>query len=591
MEKSWVEKAVDGRSVDELVAAGFSPLAARLLALRGVSPGNVGSYLTPSHRDLAAPSELPGVAAAVAAAMPFVRAHSPIVVFGDYDCDGVCATAILVTALGALGADVSPFIPRRADEGYGMTDASVARMLSEHPQVALVVTVDNGINAVGPVSALKARGIAVVVTDHHLPGEELPAADALVNPKVAAPARLEWLCGAGVAYMFARALVEAARSDVGDPNLAAGISGRIFVMAGLATVTDIMPLSGQNRVLVSEALSHFRSWAPIGLRELYDRVSRAASPRMSARDFGFLIGPRINAVGRIEGRFGTAMDAPLGLMLGSDRERARELARIVDECSAVRKRYEHAMTEMAMERVRPGAAGQSLFLDGSDPMVHPGVAGIVAARVMERLGGTSPVCVLVDGKGSARAPSGYNLRDAFESCAAHLSHFGGHAVAAGLGVVAGHEEAFARDFAAVCASQERGIPESEKGVVGVDAFVDPADLTIELAREVERFEPFGEGNPEPVFAVRGARLADVKPLGQEGRHLSLSFSDGCPRAVWWGRGDLVERLRAEADAPHDLVFTLEVSNFQQPHVELRLQGVRLSAGARAIRAESTRSST
>ena len=574
MEREWVEKAVDGAAVDALVSAGCAPLVARVLALRGVDPGGLSSFLDPSHHDLAAPSELPGIDAAVAVVMPFVRSRRRIVVFGDYDCDGVCATAILVKTLEALGASV---IPRRTDEGYGMTDASLARMKAENPDASLVVTVDNGINAVEPVAALKAGGISVVVTDHHLPGSELPAADALVNPKVSAPPRLESLCGAGVAYMLARALVESARRDTGDSSLASGMSGRIFVMAGLATVTDIMPLLGQNRILVSEALRHFRSWAPVGLRELYDRVARSGVQRMTSRDFGFMIGPRINAVGRIEGRFGTAMNAPLGLMLGTDREKAREFARMVDECSSVRKRYEQAMTDMAMKLVAPGAAGQVIYLDGSCESVHPGVAGIVASRVMERLEGACPVCVLVDGRGSARAPAGYNLRDAFERCSEHLSRFGGHAVAAGLGVVAGHEKAFADSFAAACAAQADAIPQAERGVVGVDAFVEANDLTMGLAEELRRLEPFGEGNPEPVFAIRGACITEVRSLGAEGRHLALA-ADGV-RAVWWGRGDLADSLRADSAHPHDVLFSLDISTYQQPHLELRLAGLRRSRDA------------
>ena len=306
--------------------AGIEPLVARLMANRGISAADVAGYLNPSLSALAKPDSLPGVSNAVDILLDHVKSGREIVVFGDYDCDGISASAIAVTAISSIGGKVSAFIPRRMGEGYGMTEAPVARMLAEHPGVSLVVTVDNGIGSVREIADLKARGISVVVTDHHLPGETLPDADALVNPKVASPHELENLCGAAVAFFVANSLVSRAKAtglytgpSLGEP---------LLVLAGLATVTDVMPICGQNRILVSEALRRFqnpdvrlpgraRRGAPAGLRELLKKAAKTTRTTLAARDFGFMLGPRINAVGRLEGEFGTAMDA-LRLMLSTD---------------------------------------------------------------------------------------------------------------------------------------------------------------------------------------------------------------------------------------------------------------------------------
>ena len=425
----WIEREVSKDAVCGLESAGIPRLLARLLAIRGIVPDSVDAFFSPSISDLAKPSELPGISKSAEVVLDAVSRGDKIVVFGDYDCDGICASAILAIAIGAIsksGSRPAVFLPDRLTEGYGMTSASVARMLAENPGVKLLVTVDNGINSVDEVARLKASGISVVVTDHHLPGETIPAADAVVNPKVASTPRLEGLCGAGVAFMLANACVTLARERglYSGPN----VGGPLLVLAGIATVTDIMPLTGQNRILVYEALKRFRSLAPTGLKELLLRASRSSSPTLTSKDFGFLIGPRINAAGRMA----SGMEA-LRLILSTDREECREFARIVDVRNVERKSVEQSMLDEALSKIVPGAPAQVIDI----PNGHQGVAGIVAARILERLGedpvegGPKPVCVIVKGHGSARAPEGYNVRDAFIHSAEALERFGGHAAAGG----------------------------------------------------------------------------------------------------------------------------------------------------------------
>ena len=562
----------------------------RLLRVRGIDDADLEKFLNPSLRDLADPAELPGIAAAADVILDALVAQKRIVVFGDYDCDGVCATAILVKTLTTLGAKVMPFLPRRLTEGYGMTDASVKRLLEDEkygcPDVGLVVTVDNGINSIQQVADLEAKGVSVVVTDHHLPsvasdgsGELLlPAADAVVDPKVAAPDHLKELCGAGVAFFLANRLVaEAKRRGLYDgPKL----GGPLLVLAGLATVTDIMPVLGQNRILVAEALKNFRTCAPLGLQELHSRAARTARGSLTSRDFGFMLGPRINAAGRLA----SGMDA-LDLILETNRERVREYARQIDLNNTQRRGIEQEMTKKALAQiVNPDAAAQVIDL----PDGHPGVAGIVAARVMETLkekfGMQVPVCVLAGGHGSARAPEGLNIRDALEACKVVLDRHGGHAAAGGFSVKDGQVDRFRELLVKYCEDERRthlqlAAPEDEP-----DLWLDLPDVTLELAEALTRLEPFGEGNPEPVFGLRGVLLRDVRPLGAGGQHLSARISAPDARtpqadelrAVWWRGGDRVEPLRTAGAAPHDVRFTLGVSDYGERHVELLLRSVKLT---------------
>ncbi|MBO4709433.1 MAG: single-stranded-DNA-specific exonuclease RecJ [Kiritimatiellae bacterium] len=534
-------------------------LVERILELRGISAEEVDEFLSPSIRDLAPPCELPNVDAAAETILAAVRAKRKIVVFGDYDCDGVCATAILVRALSAFGADVSAFLPERLSEGYGMSEASVSRMLKENPGVGLVVTVDNGINSVENVAFLKEKGVDVVVTDHHLPGDTLPDC-VVVNPKVSHPEIFENLCGAGVAFLLANELVTKARAQ----GLYSGqsLGGPLLVLAGLATVTDVMPLLGQNRILVAEALNRFDTLAPVGLRSLFSKAARRGVVRHTSKDFGFLLGPRINAAGRIA----SGAEA-LRLVLANNQDEADEAARIVNGRNDERKNVEQKMLECALAQVVQGAAAQVIDL----PEGHQGVAGIVAARVMERMEPKVPVCVVVGGHGSARAPDGINVRDALAASGEFLNRFGGHAAAAGFSVKDGMVDAFRERFAEVCAGLSAAAGDEEHGD-GVDAWVSPDDLTIDLAEWLTRLEPFGEGNPEPVFGMKGAVLSDIRPLGADGRHLALTVNG--MRSVWWGRGDLVEELRRNSSASRDVVFTIEESDYGGPHVELRIAEIR-----------------
>ncbi len=339
----------------------------------------------------------------------------------------------------------------------------------------------------------------------------------------------------------------------------------MLVLAGLATVTDVMPLVGQNRILVSQALYLFHKLAPVGLRELYVRGAKVATAQPTVRDFGFGLGPRVNAVGRV----GDARVA-LGLVLEEGREAARGLAREVDMANVERKAIEAKMTAEARGLIVEGAEAQVIYLKEG----HLGVAGIVAASVMCGLEVPVPVCIIgADRHGSVRAPEGYNVYEALGACAGVLEAFGGHESAAGVTVKEGEVEHFREMFCAACRAQREARGAAFGARVEFDAELGAADLNLEFAERVRQMEPFGHGNEEPVFLMRGVHFADVRLFGAEGQHLSVQIVEAGVRAVWWRQGERVEALRKRAVA-HDILFTLTISEFGGTrHVELCLVDV------------------
>lgn len=578
---TWRERRAD--ETDEARAeafrsAGLPPILARLLASRGVTEEGREAFLDPSLTRLARSDDLPGMTEAVQVILPFLHTKRKIVVFGDYDADGVCASAILVTALRRLGGNAEAFIPHRFGEGYGMTAASLERLWCEHADAALVVTVDNGISSPDEVAKLKVKGIQVVVTDHHLPGENLPKADALVNPRVQSCPGSADLCGAGVAFFLASALAQAAT----EKGLYTGpkFSGPLLVLAGLATVADLVPLKEQNRILVAQSLAYFNRCAPCGLRELRDKAARSAAA-LTARDYGFLLAPRINAAGRMK-----TADVAFDLLVctDEDREEARQLASRIDGFNGERRGFEQTMYQEACAQIdKAGEEDLQAVVAWDAGCVtgatkgqrwHLGVAGIVASRLLEHY--HVPAAVAVGETGSVRAPDGYNVHDALAAASEHLVRFGGHAAAGGFTVKPGAFEAFRAAFTTACAKQRKEHA-LDADARDFDGWVEPGDLTPGLYADLRRLEPFGEGNPEPVFGLRGVTLREVRVMGVEGRHLSLAFVNrDVPRAIWWGHGGRAEDLRKHAARPYDVFFTLTTSGFDSalPHLELRVVDLR-----------------
>jgi single-stranded-DNA-specific exonuclease len=502
------------------------------------------------------PSEFDGIAAACERILEVARSAGRITVHGDYDVDGVCATAVLVGCLSELGASCDWLIPDRRGDGYGLTEGSVAEL--RRRGTALAVTVDCGIGSAAEVELAREAGIETVVTDHHQPPERLPACP-IVHPVVSGYP-FEGLCGTGVAHKLALALRRAAGLE--DDQ------GCDLDLVALATVADMVPLVGENRRLVREGLLAIRTRPRPGLRALM-AVSRTDPETADESDLGFRLAPRINAAGRLY-----RADGGVELMLTEDADRAAAIATELDRANHERRAVEREALEGA-ERERSAlprelADAPALVLAGQG--WHPGVVGIVASRMVERH--WRPVFLLARegewARGSGRSIPGFDLVAALEACSEHLVRFGGHAMAAGLEIEADRIDAFRE---ALVAHAEAAIEPSELVRTDrVDALVGVGEegLGLDLADQLERLGPFGSGNPEPRLLVPAARIRDVRPLGEEGRHSRFELHSGAGRAQGVAFG-VNGGLSAE-EAPVDAAVRLELDRWNgavSPRVVLR----------------------
>ncbi|MEX0993748.1 MAG: single-stranded-DNA-specific exonuclease RecJ [Solirubrobacterales bacterium] len=540
-------------------ALGLSETVAAVLVRRGLSdPDQARHFLDADERH--DPSRMPGVDGAVASILAHVKRGGPIAVHGDYDVDGVCSTAVMVRALRELGAEVIAHLPSRHDDGYGLSVSAIERLRGQG--ASLLVTTDCGIGAVEEVAHARGLGIDVVVTDHHLPGDDLPACP-IVHPALG---EYPWpeLCATAVAHKLARVLYERAGLD---PVLL----DRELDLVALATVADVMPLMGENRALVREGLRVIAGAGRPGLRALL-RVAGVDPQSATEYTLGFVMGPRINAAGRLY-----RADASLELLLTPDDDRALEIARELD---AINRERQSVETEILFEAER--VLSQSGRRDDSALVIagqgwHSGVIGIVASRLVERY---HRPCVLIafdpdgHGKGSGRSIRVFDLHAGLEACASHLSRFGGHRMAAGLELEAASLDRFREAF--VAHASERIAPEDLVRSERVDAVVPGDMLTLDLAEELESLRPFGMGNPSVSLMVPAAQLSDVRPMG-EGRHSRFTLTSGGARSrvVAFGGGRSpggVSIDRGNGERRFDVVARLERNEWQgavEPRLVLR----------------------
>jgi single-stranded-DNA-specific exonuclease len=463
-----------------------------------------------------------------------------ICVHGDYDADGISATALAVLVLRELGADVEWHLPSRFDEGYGVRDSTLERLADEG--CGLVLTVDCGITAVDEVRAAKMRGLEIVVTDHHRPGDELPDCP-LVGPYRGSSYPFRDLCGTGVVYKLGQALLGA-----GSPELT-----RHLDLVALATIADVVPLVDENRGLAIAGLRALACTQKPGLRELM-KVARVDAAALDAGAVGFRLAPRLNAAGRLG-----HPEAALELLLTDDADQARTLARRLDELNRDRQVVEERILREAVEEIEawPEAKQRRRGYVLAREDWHEGVIGIVASRLVERY--HRPV-VLIAGnerewKGSGRSSGSFDLHGGLAACAEHLVRFGGHRAAAGLSITPENVEAFAAGFAE---HADAHLSEQElRPVTRIDALVHGAELTLELCAELGRLAPFGLGNPNVTLLVAGCELAEVASVG-DGKHLRFRVKDGARdagSAIAFGFGRQLDRFRREL--PYDVAFRLE----------------------------------
>jgi single-stranded-DNA-specific exonuclease len=488
------------------------------------------------------PGEFNSMAAVVAQVLAAIEAGRQITAYGDFDVDGVCATALLVGALRELGAECDWLIPDRLADGYGLSTENVERLAARGTR--LLITVDCGITAVDEVQLARSLGIEVIVTDHHQPGPELPDCPVLHPAVDGYP--FENLCGTAVAWKLATALRGA--SGGGSPGrLTPGVpgepppdaphgAGRDLDLVALATVADVVPLVGENRALVKKGLEEVRRARRPGMRALL-ASAKVEPARLDEGDLAFRLGPRINAAGRLY-----RADAGVELFLTEDEARAAEIAQELSRANGERRATEREVANAAEAAVRelPEHLKEAPAIVVAGQGWHPGVIGIVASRLVEKHHKPA-VVVALDGKGggrgSGRSIPGFDLLAGLEACEEHLSGFGGHRAAAGLQLDEASFDAFQEAFAAHAAAMLA--PEDLRRTERIDAVVGGASLGLDLAEELRQLAPFGMGNPGVRLLVPSARVRDVRQMG-EGKHARFSLHSGSHRAlgVAFGRPNL-----------------------------------------------------
>lgn len=522
------------------------PALARLLVQRGFgSVASARAFLRPSLEALQDPLTLRDMDRAVEVVSRAVRAGRRIMVHGDYDVDGQCATALLTRALRAAGADVVPFVPHRMRDGYDFGEAGITAALATG--VSLIVTCDCGITAVDAVARARAQGLEVVVTDHHLPGAELPAAAAVVDPqRPDDTSGLNQLCGTGIVFKLVEALIPVL-------DLPASLHLHLLDLVALATVADVVPLTGENRTLVKHGLRVLARSRWPGIRALL-KSSGLDRREIRAGHLGFVLGPRLNAAGRI----GDAMDG-VRLLLADGEEEAAAIASSLSVLNDRRQALDQRILDQAIEQVERemDPDRDAAFVLGGDDW-HAGVVGIVASRVVERYGRPTFLVAFEDdtGKGSGRSISAFDLHAALNECSDLLERFGGHRMAAGLTIRRDKFDAFRERFAGVARS--RLGPEDLGPEQRIDLVINLDEADEELERLCRYLEPCGMGNPGPVFGVRGAQLSAARRVGSG--HLKATLLDGPTRipAIGFNWADRVTWLATD---PVDAAFRLELNEW------------------------------
>jgi single-stranded-DNA-specific exonuclease len=523
---------------------GISPVTAQLLVNRNIqSPEEARAFLRPALNDLHDPLALPDAERAAQRLHEAVRDRERIVIYGDYDVDGITATALLVKCLSMLQADVHYYIPSRLEEGYGLNAQAVRKIAAE--RTGLLLTTDCGVTALDEVRLAKELGMTVIVTDHHQPGPRFAqmreAAHSVVcatRPDSAYP--FDGLSGVGVAFKLAWAI-----GAQMSPGKRCSEEFQKFLLDALAlvslgTIADVVPLLGENRVLASFGLAGLSFSESPGLREL--RLSASVDGRpLNAFDVAFKLAPRLNAAGRL----GTAMRAVELLTTTSD-ETARDIAKFLDAENTRRQKIQEKIFAQSREMVLKGPAIEecSAIVLAAEGW-HPGVVGVVASKLVEEF--WRPAVVLsIEGDeahGSARSIRGLHLFDALCECESLLTRFGGHARAAGLHMPRKHVEKFRELFCEVAA--RRLSPVDTVPVVEIEAIVLLSELSPRLMSELEMFEPCGQDNPRPVLASTDLQVGGkVSRIGPKGNHLSFYVRqrDTALRAVAFGMGELADEL-------------------------------------------------
>ena len=495
----------------------INPLIARLLANRGiVNKKEASLFLKGTVNDLNDASLMKDMKKAVSIIKGSIEEKKKIVIYGDYDCDGVCSTTILYRTLKKLGANFDYYIPNREDEGYGMNSDRIRKLKSEGAEV--ILTCDNGISAMEQVEVAKELGLTVIITDHHdIPYIEkegnrinvVPNSDCVINPKQGnCEYPFKELCGAGVALKFSMELVNAMGRSFSEFY-------DLFQYAAIATICDVVELLGENRIIVKEGLKLINNTSSIGLKALI-KATGLEGKEIGEYHFGFVLGPCINATGRLE-----TADLSVELLITEDEKYAEELAKKLYDLNVERQELTFDSVESVISKVEEEIANGEKVILVYDEGIHESIAGIVAGRVRERF--NLPAIVMTKGKdmpkGSARSIEGYNMFEELNKCKEYIEKFGGHPMAAGLSVKEENISLLRKALNSKCTlSDEDIIP-----VIKIDSPLENKYLDESLVEEIESLRPFGKGNGSPLFAVKNIKVSRVFFIGKEKNFMKFRF--------------------------------------------------------------------
>ena len=495
----------------------INPLIARLLANRGiVNKKEAFLFLKGTVNDLNDASLMKDMKKAVSIIKGAIEEKKKIVIYGDYDCDGVCSTTILYRTLKKLGANFDYYIPNREDEGYGMNSDRIRKLKSEGAEV--ILTCDNGISAMEQVEVAKELGLTVIITDHHdIPYIEkegnrinvVPNSDCVINPKQGnCEYPFKELCGAGVALKFSMELVNAMGRSFSEFY-------DLFQYAAIATICDVVELLGENRIIVKEGLKLINNTSSIGLKALI-KATGLEGKEISEYHFGFVLGPCINATGRLE-----TADLSVELLITEDEKYAEELAKKLYDLNVERQELTFDSVESVISKVEEEITNGEKVILVYDEGIHESIAGIVAGRVRERF--NLPAIVMTKGKdmpkGSARSIEGYNMFEELNKCKEYIEKFGGHPMAAGLSVKEENISLLRKALNSKCTlSDEDIIP-----VIKIDSPLEIKYLDESLVEEIESLRPFGKGNGSPLFAVKNIKVSRVFFIGKEKNFMKFRF--------------------------------------------------------------------
>jgi single-stranded-DNA-specific exonuclease len=577
----WRFAEPDAALVETLRAeANVSPIVARLLALRGVTPANAANYLSPSLDHLHSPYLMRGMTAAVERLSAAIANKEGILIYGDYDVDGTTAVVILKTALELCGGAADFHVPHRIKEGYGIKDDVIERAAAAG--IKVVISVDTGIRAFQAAETARRVGIDLIVTDHHLPEahEGVPNAWAVLNPnQQGCDYPCKELCGAGVAFKIAQALFAKFKDRADQARLVPSF----LKMVAIATIADAVPLVGENRTIARLGLEGLRRPVNGGLKALMEVSGLNGERAIAAGDVGFRLGPRINAAGRMD----IARDV-IELFTCKDAARCKEIAEKLNQLNLERQAEEQRIVAEIDEQLaaEPDLTGKYCMVFDGDGW-HRGVVGIVASRVVEKTG--RPALVIAkegeEAHGSGRSISAFHLLEALESCHDLFTRFGGHAHAVGFALPSQAVPLLKQrlnDYA-----QARLTPDDLLPQISIEAEIPLSSVTPDLLRDLGRLEPFGQGNPEPVFCSHGVNLL-LPPKILKDKHIKLRVNQRLAdskasfnyEAVGWR---MAERLQAEALQPGDnldVAFTVGMNSHPDfGGLELTLEDYRKSVPA------------